>query len=113
MYAVSAAHAVDLAAIGARRCRIGQGFRAPRTIGRPYLVDLLTLWADRFLGHAPVFKISLDLAGGEVSVLHILRQIDLDELVKPAVFGRHRRRSVVQLLVEFSRRVKTLDRKSV
>src|SRR5260370_41147058 len=97
MDAVSAAHAVDLAAIGARRRRIGQWLAATHAIGRSCLVRLLALRARNFFGDAPLFQIGLDLACGKIAVLDVLRQVDPDKLVKPALRGRDRGGGIVEL----------------
>src|SRR5262249_38074846 len=87
--AIAAAHPIGLAAVGTRGGRARKRFSSARAVRLANLVDVLALGARHFLGHAPAFQVGLDLAGREIAILGVLRQVDLDQLVKPALVRGH------------------------
>src|SRR5687767_9146919 len=86
--AVPTAHAVRLAAIVAGRCVAWQRLGAAATVRLADLVDLVALGAGDLARHAPPLQVRLDLPRREVTVLDVLREVDLDQLVQPAVLRR-------------------------
>ena len=56
--------------------------------GSRTLFVVLALRTGDLARHLPLVQVGLDLAGREVAVVDVLGQVDLDQLVEPAVLGR-------------------------
>src|SRR5207249_11453583 len=106
--AAAATHAVGLAAMVARRRRVGQRFGALAAVRLAHLVDCLALRTVYLTRHLALLQIRLDLASGEVALVDILRQVDLDQLEEPALLGRIREARLTKLGFDFARRVEAL-----
>src|SRR2546421_102610 len=67
--------------------RVGERLGAAGAVGLADLVGVLTPGAGDLGGDAPAVQVGLDLAGGEVPVVDVLGEVDLDQLEEPALVG--------------------------
>src|SRR5262249_20311662 len=106
--AAAAAHAVGLATVVARGRRVGQGLGTLAAIRLAHLVDRLALGTVDLARDLPLLQVRLDLAGGEVALVGVLGQVDLDALIEPALLRRIRTGRLGELRFDLASRVEAL-----